>query len=119
MRGNPRVYNRFLQYSGQLHISAVSLAELYAWVLRSQTSPKHRQAFIRLLQDVHVLGVGDSVARRFGEIRAWQLDQGALSPDLDLLNAAVALVHDLTQVSHNSQDYVNVPGLRLEDWLIP
>jgi len=37
---------------------------------------------------------------------------------MDLLNAATALVHDLTLVTHNLQDYVNVPGLRVEDWLV-
>jgi tRNA(fMet)-specific endonuclease VapC len=36
-----------------------------------------------------------------------------------LLIASVALVHDLTLVTHNTADYQNVPGVRLEDWLIP
>lgn len=31
--------------------------------------------------------------------------------------AATSLVHDLTLVTHNTQDFKNVPGLRLEDWL--
>lgn len=52
-------------------------------------------------------------------MRAWQLDRGLLTPDLDLLNGAVALFHDFTLVTHNTHDYVNVPGLKLEDWLIP
>jgi len=38
---------------------------------------------------------------------------------MDLMLAATALVHDLTLVTHNTADFVNVPGLRLEDWLIP
>jgi tRNA(fMet)-specific endonuclease VapC len=33
--------------------------------------------------------------------------------------ASVALVHDLTLVTHNTADYQNIPGLRLDDWLIP
>ena len=31
--------------------------------------------------------------------------------------AAVALVHKLTLVTHNTADYQNVSGLRLDDWL--
>lgn len=58
-------------------------------------------------------------ARKFGEVRAWQLDHGLGSPDLDLLNAAVALVHNLTLVTHNVQDYTNIPGLTIVDWLAP
>jgi tRNA(fMet)-specific endonuclease VapC len=33
--------------------------------------------------------------------------------------APVALVHDLTLVTHNTADFRNIPGLRLEDWLVP
>jgi predicted nucleic acid-binding protein len=40
-------------------------------------------------------------------------------PHADLMIASVALVHDLTLVTHNTADYQHVPGLRLEDWLTP
>jgi tRNA(fMet)-specific endonuclease VapC len=38
---------------------------------------------------------------------------------MDLLIAVVALVHNLTLVTHNTADFHNIPGLRLDDWLIP
>jgi predicted nucleic acid-binding protein len=31
--------------------------------------------------------------------------------------ASVALVHDLTLVTHNTADFRFIPGLRLDDWL--
>jgi tRNA(fMet)-specific endonuclease VapC len=119
MRGNALIYNRFLQYSGRLHISAVTLGELYVWALRAQASPKRMQALLQLLNDVHVLPVDDTVARKFGEVRAWQLDHGLGSPELDLFNGAVALVHNFAMVTHNGQDYANIPGLNIDDWLAP
>ncbi len=36
----------------------------------------------------------------------------------DLFNAAVALVHDLTVVTHNIADYRDVPGLSIVDWIV-
>ena len=33
--------------------------------------------------------------------------------------ASVALVHDLTLVTHNTSDYRHIPDLMIEDWLIP
>ena len=33
--------------------------------------------------------------------------------------AATALVHNLTVVTHNDQDYANVPTLLIDDWLGP
>ncbi len=70
-----------------------------------------------LLEAVLILPVDETVARKFGEVRAWQLDQGFVSPDLDLLTAAVALAHGLILVTHNTRDYANVPGIILADWL--
>jgi predicted nucleic acid-binding protein len=39
--------------------------------------------------------------------------------DTDAMIAAVALVHNLTLVTHNTSHFQNIPGLRLEDWLAP
>ena len=61
----------------------------------------------------------DAVARKFGEARAWQLNHGLASPDLDFINGVTALTHSLTLVTHNTADYVNIPNLQLDDWLKP
>ena len=98
-------------------MSTVTLAELYGWTLRARASPKRMESLVELLREVQVRALDETAARKFGEVRAWQLDHGIASPDLDLLNAAVALVHGLTLVTHNVQDYANVPGLTVVDWL--
>jgi tRNA(fMet)-specific endonuclease VapC len=72
-----------------------------------------------MLDDVVVLDTTPTVAHRFGEIQAALVDVGHPAPQMDLLIAATALVHDLTLVTHNQQDFANIPGLRLDDWLIP
>ena len=97
----------------------MTLGELYAWVLRAKASPKRLQDLLDLLKEVRVHPVDEPVAHRFGEVRAWQLDRGLGSPELDLLNGAVALVPNLTMVTHNVQDYHDIPGLTLDDWLVP
>jgi tRNA(fMet)-specific endonuclease VapC len=38
---------------------------------------------------------------------------------MDLFNAATALVHNLTLVTHNTSDNSRIPGLTLTDWLAP
>jgi tRNA(fMet)-specific endonuclease VapC len=38
---------------------------------------------------------------------------------MDLMIASVALVHNLTLITHNTADYQHIPGLRLDDWLVP
>jgi tRNA(fMet)-specific endonuclease VapC len=58
-------------------------------------------------------------AREFGKVRGQLLQQGISVSRMDLMNGCVALVHNLTLVTHNTADYQNIPGLRLDDWLIP
>jgi tRNA(fMet)-specific endonuclease VapC len=119
VKGNPLVFNRFVQYGGGLAISTITLGELFTWALRAKAPPQRLQDVQDLLKLAAVQDVTPSVARKFGELRAAHFDAGTPGPAMDLFNAAVALVHNLTLVTHNTQDYANIPGLTLEDWLVP
>jgi tRNA(fMet)-specific endonuclease VapC len=119
LKANRSVYAKFLQHAGQLHISTVTAAELFAWVLRRKTTPVRLHGLRDLLADVTILDVTIAVSEKFGEIQANLLDTGHRMPELDLLIASTALVHDLTLVTHNVRDYQHVAGLRLQDWLGP
>jgi tRNA(fMet)-specific endonuclease VapC len=114
-----RVTSRFLQYTGRVHVSVITVAELFSWALRANTSQRRLQGLLTFLSDVTVLDVDAEVARKFGAIQAQSLDQGQVLPGMDLLIAATALVHGLTMVTHNSGDFSRIPGLPLADWLSP
>lgn len=118
LKGNRRVFNRLIQHAGGLHVSVITLGELYTWALRAKASPDRLYKLNGLLDDLVVLDVTFHVARRFGELRAELLDKGLPPPEMDLLIAATALTHDLTVVTHNTQDFAHVGGLRTLDWLI-
>ena len=113
------ISNRFLQYTGGIHVSTVTLAELFAWAMRATAPPKRLEGVRELLDDVKVLDVTGEVAEAYGRLQAGLLDIGRPAPGMDLLIAATALVHDLTLVTHNTKDYADVPGLRVIDWLVP
>ena len=66
-----------------------------------------------------VIDIDRAVAERFGEIRAALLDAGRPVGAMDLLNAAVALVHNLVVVTHNVADCRAVAGLSIVDWMDP
>src|SRR2546421_9531184 len=83
MKGVGRVTNRFIQHGGRLYLPTVALGELYAWTLRANASAQRMQSLLDLLREVQVVNVDEVVARKFGEVRAWQLDHGFASPDLD------------------------------------
>jgi tRNA(fMet)-specific endonuclease VapC len=114
-----RVTSRFLQYTGRVHVSVVTVAELFSWASRANASPRRLQGLLAFLSDVTVLDVDVDIARKFGEVQAGFLDQGQVVPGMDLLIASTALVHDLTVVTHNTRDFSRIPGLSLTDWLSP
>lgn len=111
--------HRFMQHSGGLYITTVVLAELYAWAYHRQSQTILQALANDLLPDVTVLDFDSACAEQFGRIRGAQLQQGIQVATADLMIAAAALVHNLTLVTHNTADYQSIPGLRLDDWLIP
>jgi tRNA(fMet)-specific endonuclease VapC len=111
--------HRFIQYGGGLFIPTVVLGELYAGAYRAADLGPLLQKISELLNDVEVLPFDRECAERFGRVRGSLLRQGISVPTADLMIAAVALAHNLTLVTHNTADFRNVPGLRLEDWLVP
>jgi tRNA(fMet)-specific endonuclease VapC len=56
----------------------------------------------------------DRAAELYAELRA----RGQLIEDADLLIAAMALVHEMTLVTHNTAHFVRIMGLQVEDWLM-
>jgi tRNA(fMet)-specific endonuclease VapC len=119
MRRPAKLAHRFIQYTGQLGISSVTLAELYAGAYKHSQTSRLLVLIADLLQEVQVVDFDSACAERFGQVRATLLQQGISVPTTDLMIASAALVHNLTLVTHNTADYQNVPGLRLDDWLTP
>ena len=117
LKGDHRVGNRVIQYGGRLHVSAITVAELFTWTLRSKAPSSRRQGLLELLDGVVLLDVDRAVSHKFGEIRASQLDRGLSTPQMDLLIAATATLHNLTLVTHNIGDFASVPNLEIMDWL--
>jgi len=112
--------HRFVQHSGRLYIATIVLGELYTWAYhRTNPPPVIQRIENDLLPDVKVLEFDLDCAKEFGRARGQLLQQGISVSPVDLMIAAVALVHNLTLVTHNTSDYRNVSGLRLDDWLTP
>jgi tRNA(fMet)-specific endonuclease VapC len=119
IKGDQRVFNRFVPYGGRLHVSVISVGELVIWASRAGAPPKRHQDVNDLLQLVMPLDMTRDVARRYGEVQAGLLDVGLQAPELDLWIASSALIHNLTLVTHNTAHFANVPGLSYVDRMVP
>ncbi len=65
-----------------------------------------------------MLDFDTACAEQFGRLQASLLGQGISTSTADLMIASVAIVHNLTLVTHNTSDFQSIAGLRLADWLV-
>jgi tRNA(fMet)-specific endonuclease VapC len=111
--------HRFIQYGGGLYVPTVVVGELYAGAYHVDEPAPLLQKIAELTSDVQVLDFDQACAEQFGRLKGGLQRRGISVPTADLMIAAVALVHDLTVVTHNTADFQNIPGLRLDDWITP
>ena len=110
----------FVQHSGRLFVPAPVVGELYTWANhRPSPQPLIDRIENELLNDVAVLDFNKPCAIEFGRLNGQLLQIGLTVNPVDLMIASVAIVHDLTLVTHNTRDFRNIPELRLEVWLQP
>lgn len=57
-------------------------------------------------------------AERYAQLRVDLQRRGQLIGDHDMQIGAIALVHGLILVTHNTREFGRIPGLQLEDWQI-
>jgi predicted nucleic acid-binding protein len=95
--------------SGEIAISAVSLAELHFGVLVARTADERANRLRRLggiERAFEPLPVDDAVARAYGRLAATVAENArqARSPTMDLLIAATAYVHEAKLYTRNAKD---------------
>lgn len=76
-------------------------------------------AFERLWQVLGIVMIDHAVLDKAAELYAALRASGQLIEDADLLITAMALVYDMTLVTHNTAHLARIPGLQVEDWLMP
>ena len=104
--------------AADIAVCSVVKAELFYGANRSnnpQRTLANQQQFLNLFVS---WPFSDEAAMVYGRIRAHLADLGTPIGGNDLQIAAIALVHDLILVTHNTEEFSRVPGLRWEDWEI-
>ncbi len=119
MRRPASLAHQFIQYTGQIAISTITLAELYAGAYKHSQVNRLLTLISDLLLEMQIIDFDALCAEKFGQMRGLLQQQGISVPTTDLMIASAALVRNLTLVTHNTADFQSIPGLRLDDWLKP
>ena len=97
-------------------VCSVVKAELYFGVMNSQRPLKNREKLEIFLKELRSFPFDDAAALVYGEVRAKLSQAGRLIGPYDLQIAAIALANGLILVTHNTEEFSRVDGLKLKDW---
>jgi tRNA(fMet)-specific endonuclease VapC len=99
---------------GDVGIPAIVAHELFYGAFKSRRAVQN-VALIDALEFA-VLEFDKEDARQAGAIRALLATRGTPIGSYDVLIAGQAVARNLILVTHNTQEFGRVPGLRFEDW---
>jgi tRNA(fMet)-specific endonuclease VapC len=118
MQNQPeQVAKRFAQcYVGDVVMSAITYAELEYGVAVSAQRVRERRNLVALVEDIEVVPFESAAARAYGPIR--EATRERKKDHLDKLIAAHAVALNVVLVTNNERDFVNYPGVKIENWLI-
>lgn len=100
----------------EILLCSVVEAELYYGVMKSAAHAKNLARLKPFISQFVSLSFDSKAAKEFGHIRAELAKAGTPIGPYDLQIAAIALVNNLTVVTHNTREFGRVDGLHLEDW---
>jgi len=83
---------------------------------RVYPAPKKQALYEVLAEQCVTASMGESSWKQAEQIWEELYNKRLTVGELDILIAAVCLVHDYTLVTNNTKDFENIEGLRLEDW---
>ena len=109
---------RLAAETGALYTSSITVGEMVHGAYKSDRPryylDKMRLAFGSLSG---ILPYDETAAHHFGKQLAELERQGTPPAPLDLQLASIALANDLVVVTHNTEHFKRVKGLKVEDWL--
>jgi predicted nucleic acid-binding protein len=112
LRNNKKVVGLIRGFK-ELHISAVTLSELFFGIYNSNNEKKHKAKIADFLSNVSLLETNFSISNNFGKIKTSLKNKGFLAGDFDMMNAAFALTYDMTLVTRNIRHFKNIDGIKL------
>jgi tRNA(fMet)-specific endonuclease VapC len=103
----------------EIALCTVTLAELLVGAYKSSQTAANLALVQQLVRQFSCLVFDEASADHYARLRAHlkRLEQPIGPYDMQI--AGIALSYGLTAVTHNTTEFSRVPGLTVEDWLVP
>lgn len=117
MKGNVNVRKNLQQHiDDAIHISVITLMELYYGAYKSQKISTNLAKIKTLEQSIDTIPVESETTEIFGLLKAQLEVSGNRLDDFDLIIASCAMAHNLTLITNNTKHFERIDGLKLANW---
>jgi tRNA(fMet)-specific endonuclease VapC len=99
-----------------IFIPSIVLYELQVGIAKSNNPEKRKKQLFTLIEQVNIIEFGEKEAKVSALIRADLEKKGTPIGPIDILIAGSAKAHNLTLITHNTKEFMQVEGLILDDW---
>ena len=113
----PALREKFNAVAEQLCISSITLGELHYGAEKSARRVENLTAIGHFVARLDVLSFGDKAAAHYGQVRAELERAGTPCGPHDMQIGAHARSEGLIVVTNNMEEFVRMPGVRVENWL--
>lgn len=117
LNGDRRVTGKLENALPNVAISTIVLSELLFGAAKSTRKTQNYAKIDALLRIVQLVAFDAAAAESLAMLKMDLRRKGRPTGGLDALIAATAIANDAELVTHNTKHFVNISGLRLQDWL--
>lgn len=114
---HPRLTKKLLSvHPSEILVSSITVGEMEYGAAKSHWGERTRQIMHAFLANYDTLPFTEQDAALFGAFRAQLEAAGITIGVLDVMIAAQGVANNLTVVTHNTREFIRIPGIKLEDW---
>ena len=110
-------FNNHIAQQGSIFISRISVVEILGG-LKAKNASRQIANFKSFLVQYTILDTTEASADISADIFAELWQKGKHSGNYDILIAGIAIANDLTLITNNTKDYVNITDLLLDNWTL-
>lgn len=97
-------------------LCSIVKAELYYGARKSQQIDANLRLLELFFEQFSSVAFDDKCAEYYGVMRALLAKDGRIIGANDLLIASIAQAHNLVLLTRNTDEFVRIPGLRVDEW---
>lgn len=118
LRGNKEIEDKIVGVGfDKIAITVITECELAYGAYKSIRIQKNLNILRRLKRKITTLHTSNTVAEKFGQIKAHLEKISKIVADADILIASITLFYDGILVTNNISHFERIPGLKTENWL--